>query len=220
MSFIFLHKNVTFWRWPFFPLFWHGITQVLGCTNPHDQAWVLSLIMKQSRREPGVFYITKTNYMFSPAGWLPFKYLWWFEYNATYFIKVTSTWKAHTHIQILKKYSNVLQQKSLYIHTFKNYLLKRVKSHFTYFEKHWRVFDSSMAQRSVSDWATVVRAACYQSCVHCGTTGSVLSLGVLPAPVFWNMCARKVGSEVFTSMFCLGKGTPYLYIRFQKENCN
>ena len=67
--------------------------------------------------------------------------------------------------------------------TFSGYF-KRVKSHFTYFEKHWRVFDSSMAQRSVSDWATVVRAACYQGCVHCGTTGSVLSLGVLPAPVF------------------------------------
>ena len=27
LSFIFLHTNVTFWRWPFFSLFWHGITQ-------------------------------------------------------------------------------------------------------------------------------------------------------------------------------------------------
>ena len=25
-SFIFLNKDVIFWRWPFFSLFWHGIT--------------------------------------------------------------------------------------------------------------------------------------------------------------------------------------------------
>ena len=27
-SFIFLHKNVIFWRWPFFSMSWHGITHI------------------------------------------------------------------------------------------------------------------------------------------------------------------------------------------------
>ena len=33
-SFIFHHKNVFFWCWPFFSLFWHGITRLQTTTSP------------------------------------------------------------------------------------------------------------------------------------------------------------------------------------------
>ena len=48
-SFIFLHKNVNFWHWPYFSLFWHGITQ-LGIVN-------LQLSMKYTtwdKNRPGI----------------------------------------------------------------------------------------------------------------------------------------------------------------------